>query len=111
MVKNNLQNIDSEDERYTYESPDEENGLKKKNSKIRKKKTSPILKENSNSWVNEPNDALLVNTAPSRNNKTRRSVAFNEIKYNNEGLDEDFEDTPWVPPSIQMVITLSIIGT
>eukprot|EP01041_Mallomonas_annulata_P004298 gene4298-8544_t len=29
----------------------------------------------------------------------RRSVAFNQIKYNVEGLGEDFEETPWVPPS------------
>ena len=35
---------------------------------------------------------------------TRRSVAFNQIKYNQENLGEDFEDSPWVPPSVELVI-------
>ena len=46
---------------------------------------------------------VSTNEKPPGNQRTRRSFAAIDIKYNQENLGENFEETPWVPPSIPLV--------
>lgn len=53
-----------------------------------------------NNWTNAPLNG--IEEGPMSPNTKRRSIAFNQMKYNVEELNADFELTPWVPPSIQL---------